>query len=172
MNRQLFNFFVHGGPDNLGRTLNDILNLPDEGLEACHNHVQWIMPTITPSNYNPDAPLLDDETIKCLKNEPTFRSNFRSVLLRMFKFWQIKVLKGREPIPVALNRKAHWFNKNDHNLLRLSRCMESCKLLGFETTAKALFELMLLAYQDTESEVISRANILFWYMSAFHTINL
>lgn len=172
MTNQLTEFYLNDGLDNFGRTFIDIINFPDEEISKCHDFIQWIFPTKTSSSYNSSAPILDDESIKIFKDNPTAtRVRLYTSLSRYFKFLGIDYYFDADGIlivnTIKLDEKYEfWKQLNDHNLLRLSRVMECCNLMGYHTTAESLFHILLAT--STVSDFITPTNIYYWYKSTFN----
>lgn len=169
MNDKLVLFYHGLGKDTKDRTIRDIHDMSDPDFENNHDFIQWMFPTKTPSRFNPDAPLLDDETICRLKDSHTFPPYFEASLVRFFRFLEIdyKIQTDGEFQIVKIPVKGlHWLQSNNHNLLRLARVMECCKLLGYQKTAESLFEALLDISRGIP-HVITPTNLYFWYHAAF-----
>jgi hypothetical protein len=178
MNEILIRFYTADGEDHAGRTHSDILAFDDRDLETTHDFIQWLFPTSTPSSYNPEAPLLDEETIAVLKDDQAFRTRFFQAAGRMLRFWDIAyAVDEKENILVMpISHKTSWMVYDNHNLLRMTRLMESARLLGFKTLAETLFEALLgivgnrfLRTDDSEGafHFITSENVYHWYRAAF-----
>ena len=64
MQTALLDFYAGRGTDSEGRTLQEIRRWDFQRLEAVHDYIQWLFPLRVRSQFNPDAPLLDDETVR------------------------------------------------------------------------------------------------------------
>lgn len=170
MSDKLFDFYCCNGKDHAGRTLKAIQAFNDDHLEMVHDYIQWLFPTATRSQFNFYAPVLDAQLIKTLKNAPTFHLRFSHSLTTILKFWGIgyKNDGGRDGIRILPIELPHdnWFEPGNHNLLRMARVMESCRLLGWENTAISLFEA-LLELAKNQPGVITPTNIYYWYRAAY-----
>jgi len=179
MNEALIEFYTDVGTDAEGRTHADILAFDDDTMEGCHDFIQWLFPTATPSAYNPNAPLLDEETIDNLKGDAAFEAKFRSALNRIFKFWELDFggfypnNNHAQQFRIApITRKKFWMEYDDHNLLRMTRVMESCALLGFTETAQSLFQALLDTVKlEPSFYFIEPVNIYYWYNACHKRIN-
>jgi len=178
MNEALVRFYTDDGQDHTGRTYSDILAFSDTELESTHDFLQWIFPTANPSTYNPEAPLLDEETIAALKDNALFRTRFLSAAGRILRFWDIPYAVDAEEVLRAgpITHRAAWMTYDNHNLLRMTRLMESARLLGFKPLAESLFEALLgaVANRALHPETgggafcfISAENTYHWYRAAF-----
>ncbi len=148
MNRKLVEFYTRGGKDIQGRRLWEIMVWSNSYLEMVHDYIQWVFPTKTKSQFNPEAPVLDDETIAVLIASPVFHANFEKSIKRMNSFW----FRGN----------VDWMQPGDHNLLRMSRFMESCRLLGHRDSAIDLFERMEYISTQKHGKFISEENLKYW----------
>jgi hypothetical protein len=144
MNKQLINFYCFGGTDSEGRSLKDVHSFSMEQLEKVHDYIQWLFPTKTASKFNQSAPILDKETANFLKYNRTFKENFQ----KSVKLFENFLMNNR-----------HWHSRHDHNLLRITRYLESLTLLGFEGDAVD-FYLDLLC--NHENSFISEETIQHW----------
>jgi hypothetical protein len=173
VNRTLVEFYTAGGQDCDNRTHNEILSFTDEEFEGCHNFIQWLFPAITASAYNQDAPVLNLPTIDALKGDAIFEAHFMKSIIRILDFWKIKYRKILtfeesslviEPIEEILP----WMEIDNHNLLRMTRFMESCQLLGFGHIGQSLFqELLRTVKTHPEFYFIEPINVYYWYKAAY-----
>ena len=62
-NARIIGFLSGESADGEGRYLPEIQQWPDRELEAIHDFIQWMFPLTEPSPVNPEAPVLDAETI-------------------------------------------------------------------------------------------------------------
>lgn len=168
-NEALIEYFTNLGKDSNNRVHNDILRFSDEEMEKCHDFIQWFFPTITPSAYDNLAPLLNQETIELLKDDAVFQARFSMGLKRIFRFWRLQYRgDGKNLILLNISSKRFWMEYDNHNLLRMSRVMESCRLLGFEEVARSLFEVLFITIKThPEFYFITPENCFHWYISAF-----
>jgi hypothetical protein len=170
MNQELFNFYIMGQKDIRGRSLCEMLGWNDAQLENVHDYIQWMFPTLTQSKCQGQSPVLDLETIKKLKwkRNEFFRVSFKKALKRMLTFWGIPFEDdGMDIIVKDIPwRPYQWAEYGDHNQLRMSRVIESCRLLGFESTAKSLFhELTRFAISGYLGHRLTAKNVAYWYQS-------
>lgn len=94
-----------------------------EYIDGCHNFVQWILPTMRKSQYNPDAPIVHQELIDFLikyKNDycvEEFTESLSNVFFNMFNFFTTYFDKYENEMP-----------SSDHNYLRITRYIECMQL--------------------------------------------
>ena len=137
--------FFSGGRDDRGRTLDVILAWDDDRLEAVHDYIQWLFPTIAPSGVNPYAPLITADTIAAFRRAGELRERLRTALDRMLVFYGLRHQSTAEGKPLITvdparfrARAGTWLTPGNHNHLRLTRIMQSLHTLGLEEDARAL----------------------------------
>lgn len=169
-NQQLIDFYRGNGKDAAGRTLAQILAFDHRKLEDVHDYIQWIFPTAKASAYNMSAPLLDEETAAVFASDDTIRERMLEALRVMLDFYGLR-LDMREGVAVVHKaasyaaRKDNWqdpfMGSINHNLLRLTRIMESLTLCGLNDYAVALYGC-LAAIQQEEPRKIPARTASFW----------
>ncbi len=156
MNSSLLDFY-RGGPDDEGRTLEEILAWPDEKLEAVHDFIQWLFPLPERSGANPDAPVLDATTINAFRASSDLQDRLRQSFLRMLRFYGLVFAEGA--VQRAANftaRSLNWFCPGNHNHLRLTRMLRSLRLLGLEAESEALFHALSEIYRAQPGGITQR----------------
>lgn len=147
--------FFNGQPDTNGRTIKDMLEMTDAGLEATHNVIQWLFPLHEKSLHSVDTPVLTPDDIAVLRSDSTATFNILDALKRFRDFYGF--------LPVDEKKKASWCNDGNHNLLRITRIIRSLRLFGIEDVALAFYgEVRRLA----ESRNINRVTLEFWRKAA------
>lgn len=124
--------------DSLDRDIAIISNLSDEEYENSHDFIQYFFPIDVKSNFNPDAPLLDDDTIKKLKNESAYSRNIYShKYVRFCKhlgfelFFENFIQNIEYKIQdFNLDKHSWYLNPSDHNRLRITRVIRHYYLLN------------------------------------------
>jgi Opioid growth factor receptor (OGFr) conserved region len=162
--------FYSGGPDSEGRTLEEIWSWSDHRLEAVHDYIQWMFPTVQPSGVNPYAPLVTPQTIEAFETQPTLRDSLRKSLDRMLLFYGLR----RVVFPAAEDRieidprrfperAANWLHPGNHNHLRLTRIMDSLATLGLGNDARALRRCLLEdVCEGPGRQRVTRSTVEFW----------
>ncbi len=139
---QLSDFYLQDGYDSEGRSLGKILSYSDNELEGSHDVVQWLFPLNETSNFNADAPILTDDDITHFKRSGELQDNFENAYWRFMKFLgfqmgkELGILDYRENF--SERAKVVWAEFN-HNMLRITRILKSCKLLGHDEKADMLY---------------------------------
>jgi hypothetical protein len=142
--------FYSGGVDDRGRTLERILAWPDDKLEAVHDYIQWMFPTVAPSAVNPAAPLVAVATIAAFKARPDLREMLRRSLDRMLSFYGLRRTDDSGHVRIEIDetrftdRARVWLRPGHHNHLRLTRIMQSLAALGLMPEAEALQRCLVI----------------------------
>lgn len=153
MNLPLLNFYLGLGPNDKGLMLKDILAWRDQkDWENCSAHfIQWVFPLPEPSNFNPNAPLLDADTLEAFKASAVCMANAAKAYAFAQRFlWQ----KG-----------VSWLKKGDHNHLRITRIMRFMALVGYPTAARNIYHNVVKIARG-KPEAVSETTLQFWQDAA------
>lgn len=161
--------FYSGGVDDRGRTLERMLAWPDEELEAVHDYIQWMFPTVAPSAVNPSAPRVAGATITAFSERPELRDALRRSLDRMLSFYGLRHADDSGNIRIEIDetrftdRARVWLHPGHHNHLRLTRIMQSLAALGLMSEAQALQRCLVTdVYQGPGAGRITRETLEYW----------
>jgi hypothetical protein len=147
---RLIDFYRNEIPSDDGDKIDQICNWDRDRWEASHLSIQWVFPTKKQSAFNPEAPLLDDDTIHEFKYDPDLRIKFHEALISWMRAYGIILTSGGpELVPVLewevttekYNPK-EWLEEFNHNHLRVTRILECLMHLGFDNYAKGLFHFL------------------------------
>lgn len=169
MNTQLIKFYTENGKDHAGRVFGDLIQFNNKELEDCHDYIQWLFPTETRSQFNLDTPTLDQETAVALFDNEVFHVRFQESIKVMLAFWGFKCSNSLSGLFLPKHSIQNWMLLDDHNLLRMTRFMESCRLLGYQQVATKLFEVLLALANSTT--FITIENIFYWYHAALGKVS-
>lgn len=137
-----------------GFKIDQILNWGLLEWEASHLSIQWIFPTVRPSQFNPDAPRLDQETVEAFNTDVDLKIKFHEALSSWFRAYGLKFeggifewmdssgLDGTTNVGLIEAMKTDpkaWLRQFNHNHLRITRILECLRYLGFTNYAQALF---------------------------------
>lgn len=147
-NDQLIGFYSGTSRDARGRTLEEIRAFSRHELEHTHDYIQWLFPLDQPSAFNPDAPLLDAETIDRFRTDPALHRQIERSLDTMLAFY---FGKGEK----------QWLTPYNHNFLRLTRILKSLTLLGLGDRARMLLA-RLEEIARTHPDVIGSSTLEYW----------
>ena len=139
-------FLTNQGPDFKGRALEDIWAYSDNEIESTHDFVQIVFPTNKPSQATFNKLYLDNEKlIENLKNNSAVTKN-----LKKSASWYLSFL----------DRNDAWQTGYDHNQLRITRVIESLRLLVSDEAADEFFKAILILVKDPT--ILNPTTIKFW----------
>ena len=169
---RLLHFNAGIRPDNWGRYLREIQHWNDDKLEHTHDYIQWLFPLDERSGFNPEAPILDANTIREFRTRTDIRRNLRASFGRMLGFYGLEILESDPPTVMRARffaeRAANWIIPYNHNHLRITRILKSLRLLGLEAEAAAFFECLADIYRvesAKENPGISEGAFNFWLLA-------
>lgn len=143
---KITDFYNGRGVDQHGRTLEFILAQDDAWWEECHDHIQWVLPTNKPSQFNPNAPLLTLEDIVLFKSSNIMVANARMSFHRFISFLGLQYDFSHNRIHAGPNfaslLEPVWLIPN-HNHLRVTRCLEFLKLIGSYNELDAFYQFLV-----------------------------
>lgn len=134
---RIIGFLGGQSPEREGRYLSEIQQWPDRELESVHDFIQWMFPLPDPSPVNPDAPVLDTETIQEIRSRPELQDSVRTSLQRMRRFYE---------------GSSRWLTPGNHNHLRITRILKCLKWLGLDAEAGAFFQYLEKVYEQERSK--------------------
>lgn len=150
MNQKLIDFYSGEGTDSQERDIYDLLTLSHQDLEGCHDYIQWLFPLKEPSLFNPDAPLLDEETIDAFTNNVSCMEHLAEAADMMLGFYFPWRDKNGNCFAAV---KPEWLTKGNHNYLRLTRIITSLKLLNLDEIAYKFFNILMVLWISYPDEI-------------------
>ncbi len=139
-------FLIGEGSDFLGRNLQDIWDFSDEEIEQTHDFVQVVFPINKPSRAVSHGFYLDSEDlIEQIKNNPEAKKN---------------ILKSAKWFLSFLARNTYWNQKYNHNQLRITRVIESLRLLVSNVEADKFYQSVLELIE--EDNKVNLDTLVFW----------
>ena len=139
-------FLICEEADFLGRNLQDIWDFSDDEIEQTHDFVQLVFPTNKPSMAVSHGFYLDSETlIEQIKNNPEAKKN---------------IVKSAYWFLSFLSRNTYWNQKYDHNQLRITRIIESLRLLVSNEEADKFYRSVLKLIE--EDNKVNLNTLVFW----------
>jgi hypothetical protein len=160
-------FYRCQSPDSEGRMLETIWSWNYYSLEYTHNYIQWLFPLKERSQFNRNAPVLNDEVIQSFRTSENLRKNLRKSFDLMLKFYGLQCNEtGNTDIEILPSheyqeRKLDWIEEENHNYLRITRILTSLRLLGLEKYALAFFNCLSQIYLE-EGENIGSKTYAYW----------
>lgn len=179
---KILEFYKGESPNQEGLYYDDIMQFDDDELEKNHFYIQWLFPLKEPSMAIPGSPILEDEDIEKFSanwNTPDemmekveLRKRLIDAFNKMIVFYGFKLslinepnkLKSLEIIrdPQSFQSRAkNWLNPKNHNFLRISRILNSLRLLGDSSTTKMFHKCLCKVYEDYKG-VIGPLTKQFW----------
>lgn len=167
----IIRFYSEQDPDACGRKIEEVWRWDHARLEVIHDYIQWLFPLREKSRFNPNAPVLTQETIDAFRRSATLQMRLRRSLILMLGFYGLQLSEltnGTVHISRAqdFTTKSHnWLTRGNHNHLRLTRMIGSTKMLGLEACSFALFKCLAQIYEDYP-EPISEETYRHWKSAA------
>lgn len=153
----LLTFYRATGRDRQGRLLAEIQRWPDDRLEYTHDFIQWLFPLRERSQFNSDAPLLDDAAIAAFQTEPGLRAALRASLACMLTFYGLEWDGGAVRKAARYEERAReWLTPGNHNHLRITRILKSLMALGLEAEARSFFSCLVEIYEKERGRISAR----------------
>ncbi len=171
----LVQFYREKEPDTAGRRLSQILAWSDDQLEYTHDYIQWLFPLQTYSQFNDDAPILDEAQINIFRGDRDLQAKVLEAFRRMLRFYGFDYQDQAEesdfpPITRSANwqqHRANWLTSGNHNFLRITRILTSLQLLGLESQAQAFFRALQEIYQQLpQGQPIGPTSFNYWKAAA------
>ena len=129
-----------------GRTFDDVMAFSDEQIERTHNFIQWLFPLTEPSLSVPGSPCLSDAGITTIKDSGAAVAN-----LNIAADWFLDFLA----------RNQHWIKPYDHNHLRITRAINSLRLLSGNEAADQ-FKAAVIRLASDGIELVNGRTRQFW----------
>lgn len=142
-NELIVPFYQGHGLDSLGRSLKAIWDWDNFQKEICHDYIQWLFPLKETSRFNSNAPVLNENLLKRMKDDPNVIKNLERSFAVMMIFYGFSYYEARRKLqdsPDFTERAVEWLNPGNHNFLRLTRILKCLMNFGLVEQAEALFE--------------------------------
>ena len=107
-------FYNANAPLADGLRRNELLTMSDEEFEFKHGFIRWAFPIPDGSNHGSNAPVLDLDTALWLAENSDVSGFLEAMTVRFLEF---------------LSRNHHWKQEFNHNHLRISRVIQSLRIL-------------------------------------------
>lgn len=122
----------------LRRRIDEIWAWDDERLESVHDYIQWLFPSKRPSDFNPDAPLLNDADVAVFRASCALPERLLKSLRKMLQFYGLQPIENKDQgvIERAKNwteRSVVWVSPANRNHLRITRILACLRTLGLST---------------------------------------
>ncbi len=162
----LVRFYLGQGPDSEGRSLREIRRWGFDRLESVHDYIQWLFPLRVRSQFNPNAPLLDEGTIRRFLEDETLRRELRASFEQMLAFYGFVLREENGHLAIETGpdwtaRQRQWLRFGNHNLLRITRILTCLGTLGLPDHARA-FLAALERVCAANPGVVGERTLNFW----------
>jgi len=154
----LYHFFLglSEGPQDEEKKLliDDILKFDENKIENNHNFIQWIFPTKEESNYNPDARQISDRFKDLFLSSETAQENFCKSCKMFLNFIGFDCYNKDDNVITNIKSKKKYYDLPTHNLLRITRVLNSLNQIGKESCSKKLFAQLKKIRDENPKEVL------------------
>src|SRR5262245_25032496 len=138
----LVKFYRGEHPDSSGRWLREIRSWGYDRLERTHDYIQWLFPMRSRSQFNPDAPTLNEALIREFRHDERLRGELALSFRQMLAFYGFLLREGEGGMSVERSsewsaRSRNWLAPGNHNFLRITRILTSLRILGLSDEADA-----------------------------------
>ncbi len=140
------------GLDSSGRSVQEVLRFSNRQLEDIHDYIQWLFPLPTRSAAQPSAPILTAAEIEAISSDPRAQTTLRQASDRMILFYR---------------ETDDWLTGYDHNHLRITRIIQSLRLLVSPDAAHDFYEIILALHQAAGAPVNGRS-LQYWRQAEQH----
>lgn len=160
-------FYLGEKPDSADRTIGQMWTWDFEKLECVHDYIQWLFPLAEKSNFNPNAPIVDNEVIEAFKTNTLLQQNLLRSFSMMLSFYGLKVVKDKEgktiveKSPEYSIRKQEWVQMFDHNYLRITRILKCLMIFDRKEEAQAFYDCLRDIYKEN-TDLIGRETFQYW----------
>ncbi|HPA16153.1 MAG TPA: opioid growth factor receptor-related protein [Verrucomicrobiae bacterium] len=157
------------GTDHRSRTLTQIVQKSDPWLEEMHDYIQCLFPLCVEIQFNPNAPLLTDET-RAAFTDPgnpdrvVLQQNCGSAIYRMLVFYGYSFGPGSTDVSATgewRDRADKWLTDGNRNFMWTTWMLCSMVLLGRQELTRSFHECVT-AGTGVDPTVISRRTLAIW----------
>jgi hypothetical protein len=142
----LHDYLTGSGRDARGRSVHEVLGYSDDQLEEIHDYIQWLFPLPTRSSAQPSAPVLTGQEIEAIQSDPRAVATLQQATRRMLEFYR---------------NTDGWLTGFDHNHLRVTRIIQSLRLL-VSLQAACDFYKTILHLQSAAGAPVNSRSLDYW----------
>lgn len=146
-------FYNANAPLADGLRRNELLTMSDEEFEFKHGFIQWAFPIPDGSNHGSNAPVLDLDTALWLAENSDVSGFLEAMTVRFLEF---------------LSRNHHWKQEFNHNHLRISRVIQSLRILHSWELADWFYSKVRKLAGDSFSSMARADSYWSFYASPIH----
>lgn len=157
--KHLLRFFRNEAADTENRKHDEILAVSEEQLEEVHDYIQWIFPTVTKSDYNNSAPVVTSEFQALFAMDKLAQCNYCKSCRKFLRYIGFDCANGViEPIDTS-NK---FYTLPWHNLLRITRVLESLRVTGHKDCSARLFDLLIKEVENNPDARVETITLDYW----------
>jgi hypothetical protein len=157
--------FLGLATDTKGRTIESILQFSESEIEENHDFIQWIFPTMEASCYNRNAPTISEDFKNMFANSVISQCNFCKSCKMFLNFIGFECIRKENCREINIKRNSIMFyDRPTHNLLRITRVLNSLNQIGKMSCSKDIF-ILLETIQRQYPQKISENSFTYWEIS-------
>lgn len=160
-NKIVYQFFLGLSPDSRGRLIGDILEFDESEIENNHDFIQWIFPTKEASQYNYSAPQISEMFKDLFLNNEIAQENFCESCRMFLNFIGFDCCNKKDNIITNIKNKKKYYDLPTHNLLRITRVLNSLNQIGKKSCSKKLF-IQLEKIRNENPKKVPKDSFEFW----------
>lgn len=154
-------FYSGQRADDQGRKIEEIWAWDDARLESVHDYIQWLFPTRRRSDFNPLAPVLEDEDVVAFHGSRQLRERLLRSFDRILQFYGFELTENESALEVARSsswplRRADWLSPGNHNHLRITRILTCLRVLGLSAHSKVFYKALEQVARQHPGQVTAR----------------
>ena len=115
-------------------------------MEAHHGWVQWLFPLPTRSAAVPGSPFLTASDIAAIRGDPRAVEMLERASERLLRFYK---------------STDHWLSRYEHNHLRISRIIQSLRLLVGPEAAGRFYDAVMVLH-DAAGAPVNQDSLRYW----------
>jgi len=142
-----------------GYTIDAVLGWDNERLAVTHDYIQWLFPLKKGSAQVPNSPILSAAEVELFRRDPGLRRTLLRSARRMLAFYGFALSVGVDcqariaSTPDFAGRRSDWLTPQNHNYRRISRILESLRLLGLAEVSRLFFTALTELYREDSSAI-------------------
>ncbi len=133
ISRPIHAYLSGTGRDGRGRSAGEVIALSDRDLEAYHDWIQWLFPLPNRSAAVPGSPVLTSAEIEAVRADARALDTLQRASARMIRFY---------------GGTRRWHAPYDHNHLRITRILQSLRLLAGLPAAQRFYDAIMRLHED------------------------
>lgn len=161
-------FFRGVEDERIPRTVDQVEAFSDDDMEMYHDFIQWVYPTIQPSNLHPDAPVISEKFADMLSADKCALHNYCRTCRRYLKYLNFKcegdgevlLCAGKDATPEE--HAKDFYQLPGHNYLRITRALNSLRETGHLKCSRRLYAALLHSLKYAPKQWVSKVTLEYW----------